>query len=110
MVITEIGFVISEIGIVITRIGHRDHAAIRLTAMMPSDRLLETPALADDDAIMLLLRRGRLHWVRRIVLRSRRGRPALPRIVPARRDPEHAAHGGDAMVGPVRLHELESLN
>src|SRR5262245_50391388 len=43
-----------------------------------------------------------------VALRPRRERPVLPRVVPAGGDPEHAAHGGDRVVGLVAFHEFES--
>ena len=41
---------------------------------------------------------------------ARRERPLPPRIVPAGRDPQDPAQRGEAMSGPVRRHELESLD
>src|SRR5262249_48059243 len=38
----------------------------------------------------------------------RRDRSTLPHVDPAGGDPEHAAHGGDRMVGLVAFHEFES--
>jgi hypothetical protein len=41
---------------------------------------------------------------------ARRARPLPPRIVPAGRDPQDPAQRGEAMGGPMRRHELESLD
>jgi hypothetical protein len=43
-----------------------------------------------------------------VALRPRRRSAVLPRIVPAGGDPQHPAHGGDAIGGPVTFHEFES--
>ena len=42
--------------------------------------------------------------------RARRERPLPPGIVPAGRDAQDPALRGEAMSGPVRRHELESLD
>ena len=45
----------------------------------------------------------------RVGLGPNRARAGLPRVVPAGRDAQHLAHGGDAVGGLVGLHALESV-